>query len=66
MSNKETYEQANEDLAEILNALDDATASLETVLVHLGDQMSPSDRTARWGVVNSNQALLKRIGWGEP
>lgn len=66
MTTKETFEQANEDLAEILNALDDATAALETVLAHLGDQMTPSDRAARWGVVNSNQALLKRIGWGEP
>lgn len=65
MSEPETFTEASENLAEILNALDDATGSLESVLLHHDAQMTQADRTARWNLVRSNQALLKRLGWGE-
>lgn len=61
----DTFTEASENLAEILNALFDATASLENVMLHFGTQMTPSDQSSRWAVVNNNQALLKRLGWGE-
>ncbi len=58
---KEPFELATESLGELVNALDDVTASLENVLLHLGHRMTEADRRGRWAVVEHAQALLHKL-----
>lgn len=58
---KETFELVMEHADELIEALDNTAASLETVMVHLGARMTEPDRAGRWAVVNEAQALLKKL-----
>lgn len=63
VEDKETMQLVVENADEILDALDNAVASLENVLLHHGHQMTPSDQAGRWNVVNQARGLLARVGW---
>lgn len=58
---KETFELVAEHADELIEALDNTAASLETVMVHFGAQMTQTDRTNRWRVVEEAQALVKTL-----
>jgi hypothetical protein len=58
---QETFELVAEHADELIEALDNTAASLETVMVHLGTQMTEVDRAGRWAVLNEAQALVKKL-----
>lgn len=58
---KETFELVAEHAGDLIEALDNTAASLETVMVHLGAQMTEADRINRWRLVNEAQALVKKL-----
>lgn len=62
---KETHELVVEHAGELIEALDNTAASLETVMVCFGNQMTKADQDGRWAVLNEAQRLVKLLR-GEP
>ena len=48
-------------MPEILDAFDNVTASLETVMAHYGNSMTPADQTNRDKVVETARSLLSKF-----
>jgi hypothetical protein len=61
----ELFEQASENLGEILDHLDQLASGMENVLLHLGKHMNQGDLVARSNDASKAKALLKKIGFYE-
>lgn len=53
-------------MKEVLDALEAAAASLETVLVCFGPQMTPADKVGRHAVLREAEQILEKHGRREP
>lgn len=58
----ELYERATENLGDVLDLLDQLSASMENVLLAPGVRMAEADRTSRGRNASAARALLQRIG----
>lgn len=56
-----TFNISPEDISELIDALDDVTASLENTLLQFGSSMYASDKASRWEATKRATALLEQM-----